>query len=40
VDPLTQEEIRAGALIVDSWKDEVTISEEDFEYLKVIGELI
>jgi hypothetical protein len=40
VDPLTQEEIRAGALIVDSGEDGVPISAEDFEYLKVIGELI
>jgi len=40
VDSLTQEEIRVGALIVDSGKDGVPISAEDFEYLKVIGELI
>ena len=40
VDPLTQEEIRAGALIVDSGQEGVPISAEDFEYLKVIGELI
>ena len=40
VDSLTQEEIRTGALIVDSGKEGVPISEEDFEYLKVIGELI
>ncbi len=40
VDSLTQEEIRVGALIVDSGKDGVPISGEDFEYLKVIGELI
>ncbi len=40
MDSLTQEEIRAGALIVDSGKEGVPISEEDFEYLKVIGELI
>mgnify|MGYP001561655979 CR=1 FL=1 len=40
VDQLTQEEKRAGALIVDSGKEGVPISGEDFEYLKVIGELI
>jgi len=40
VDSLTQEEIRVGALIVDSGKEGVPISGEDFEYLKVIGELI
>jgi hypothetical protein len=40
VDSLTQEETRVGALIVDSAKEGVPISNEDFEYLKVIGELI
>jgi len=40
VDSLTQEEIRVGALIVDSGKEGVPISAEDFEYLKVMGELI
>jgi hypothetical protein len=40
VDSLTQEEIRVGALIIDSSKEGVPIAEEDFEYLKVIGELI
>lgn len=40
VDPLTQEEKRVGALIVDSGKEGVPISAEDFDYLKVIGELI
>jgi hypothetical protein len=40
VDQLTQEEKRLGALIVDSGKEGVPISAEDFEYLKVIGELI
>jgi hypothetical protein len=40
VDSLTQEEIRVGALIVDSGKEGVPISAEDFEYLKVLGELI
>jgi hypothetical protein len=40
VDQLTQEEVRVGALIVDSGKEGVPISGKDFEYLKVIGELI
>jgi GAF domain-containing protein len=40
VDSLTQEEIRVGALIVDSGEEGVPISGEDFEYLKVVGELI
>jgi GAF domain-containing protein len=40
VDPLTQEERRVGALIVDSGREGVPISAEDFEYLKVVGELI
>jgi GAF domain-containing protein len=40
VDPLSQEERRVGALIVDSGKEGVPISSEDFEYLKVVGELI
>jgi len=40
VDSLTQEEIKVGVLIVDSGKEGVPISAEDFEYLKVIGELI
>jgi GAF domain-containing protein len=40
VDSLSQEEIKVGALIVDSGKEGVPISSEDFEYLKVIGELI
>lgn len=40
VHPLTQEEKRVGALIVDSGIKGVPISTEDFEYLKVIGELI
>jgi hypothetical protein len=40
VDSLTQEEIRVGALIVDSGKEGVPISDEDFEYLRGIGELI
>jgi len=40
VDSLTQEEIRVGAIIVDSGKERIPISDRDFEYLKVIGELI
>ncbi len=40
VDSLTQKEIRVGALIVDSGKEGVPVSTEDFNYLKVIGELI
>ena len=40
VDSITQEERRVGALIVDSGKKDVPISNEDFEYLKVVGELI
>jgi GAF domain-containing protein len=40
VDTLTQLEKKVGALIVDSGKEGVPISGEDFEYLKVVGELI
>lgn len=40
VDQLTQEEKRVAVLIVDSGKEGVPISAEDFEYLKVVGELI
>ena len=40
VDPMTQEEKRVGALIADCGKEGEPISEEDFEYLKVVGELI
>jgi len=40
VDSITQEERRVGALIVDSGKKGLPISDEDFEYLKVVGELI
>ena len=40
VDPITQEEKKVGALIVDSGKKGFPISDEDFEYLKVVGELI
>lgn len=40
VDSITQQERSVGALIVDSGKKGVPISDEDFEYLKVVGELI
>jgi len=40
VDQLTQEEKRVGALIVDCGKKRVPVSAQDFEYLKVVGELI
>lgn len=40
VDPLTNEDKRIGALIVDSGKEGTPISPEDFEYLQVIGQLI
>jgi len=40
VDSITQEERRVGALIVDSGKKGLPISDENFEYLKVVGELI
>jgi len=40
VDSLTQEERRVGGLIVDSGKKRVPIPDEDFEYLKMVGELM
>ena len=40
VDSMSQEEKRVGALIVDCGKKGEPISEEDFEYLKTVGELI
>jgi hypothetical protein len=40
IDSVTQEEKRVGALIVDSGKEGIPISQYDFEYLKVVGELI
>lgn len=40
VDPLTKKQTKFGALIVDSGKEGVPISEKDFEYLQVIGQLI
>lgn len=39
-DPLTRQERKLGALIVDSGREHVPISAEDFEYLQVIGQLI
>lgn len=40
VDPLSKQQMNLGALIVDSGKEGVPISAEDFEYLQVIGQLI
>ena len=40
VDPLSKQQMNLGALIVDSGKEGIPISEEDFEYLQVIGQLI
>lgn len=40
VDPLSRQRKRFGVLIVDSGKEDVPISADDFEYLQVIGELI
>ncbi|OPY66012.1 MAG: hypothetical protein A4E57_02991 [Syntrophorhabdaceae bacterium PtaU1.Bin034] len=40
LDPVTNQEKRLGALIVDSGNERVPVSREDFEYLQVIGELI
>ena len=40
VDPITQEEKGVGALIVDCGKKGIPVTKEDFEYLKVVGELI
>ena len=40
VDSITQEEKRVGVLIADSGKKGVPVSHEDFEYLKVVGELV
>ncbi len=39
-DPVTKENKKLGVLIVDSGRNGVPISAEDFEYLQVIGELI
>jgi GAF domain-containing protein len=39
-DPLTKQQKKLGVLIVDSGKEGVPISAEDFEYLQVIGQLI
>ncbi|OPY76346.1 MAG: hypothetical protein A4E64_01552 [Syntrophorhabdus sp. PtaU1.Bin058] len=40
VDPMTQQKKQLGVLIVDSGEAGVPISEEDFQYLQVIGQLI
>jgi transcriptional regulator with GAF, ATPase, and Fis domain len=40
VDPMSQQKKKLGVLIVDSGKENVPISVEDFEYLQVIGQLI
>lgn len=40
IDPFTEQRKEIGVLIVDSGKEDVPISDEDFEYLQVIGELI
>jgi GAF domain-containing protein len=40
VDPITEEKKKLGALIVDSGREGVPISEEDFEYLQIVGQLI
>ena len=40
VDPLSKQQKKMGVLIVDSGKEGVPISAEDFEYLQVIGQLI
>ncbi len=40
IDPFTEQRKEIGVLIVDSGKEQAPISEEDFEYLQVIGELI
>jgi signal transduction protein with GAF and PtsI domain len=40
VDPLSKQKKNLGVLIVDSGKEGVPISAEDFEYLQVIGQLI
>ncbi len=39
-DPMTQQENKLGVLIVDSGTEETPISDEDFQYLQVIGQLI
>jgi GAF domain-containing protein len=40
LDPLSGQQKKIGVLIVDSGKEGVPISPEDFEYLQVIGQLI
>jgi hypothetical protein len=39
-DPFTEERKEFGVIVVDSGREEVPISNEDFEYLQVIAELI
>jgi hypothetical protein len=39
-DPMSQQKRNVGVLIVDSGKEGVPVSAEDFEYLQVIGQLI
>lgn len=39
-DALTQQEKKFGVLIVDSGREQTPISQEDFEYLQVVGDLI
>lgn len=40
VDPLSNSLKNVGVLIVDSGKEDIPVSPEDFEYLQVIGQLI
>ncbi|MCX8110295.1 MAG: hypothetical protein N3D15_03480, partial [Syntrophorhabdaceae bacterium] len=40
IDPLTNEQKKLGALIVDSGQEGAPISTEEFEYLQVIGHLL
>lgn len=40
VDPITLQKKKLGALIVDSGREGVPISQEDFEYLQIVGQLI
>lgn len=40
VDPVTQAGKKVGALIVDCGREGGPISDEEFEYLKIVGELI
>jgi signal transduction histidine kinase len=40
VDALTQQEKRFGVLIVDSGRGQAPVSQQDFEYLQMVGDLI